>query len=398
MKSYPFVALAAFLALAGAPAIGASLAGSLVATADANGSLAGREAPKPKRPLVQIALLLDTSNSMDGLINQAKAQLWKVVNELATAKRDGQHPDLRIALYEYGNSGLAEEGHWIRQVSPFTDDLDRVSEQLFALTTHGGDEYCGAVIARAVDDLGWSTSPDDLKLVFIAGNEPFTQGPIDFRIAVKRAAAKGISVNTIHCGPQAEGVATGWKEGAVLADGTFLVIDHDRVAADVPAPQDAELARLNDALNATYVPYGAHGAAMQQRQNAQDANAKKLSPSSVSTRAQSKASGLYKNSGWDLVDAARDGKVQVEALDAAELPAELRKLGPAERKAYVEQKGKERAALQKQIAAVSQARAAYVAKEQAKVAKAAQGSTDTLDSAMIKAVRAQAKKGRYTFD
>jgi hypothetical protein len=376
MKSYPFVAVVAFLALAGAP------------------SPATPVSPA-KRPVVQIALLLDTSNSMDGLINQAKAQLWKVVNELATAKRDGQRPDLRIALYEYGNAGLREEGHWIRQVSPFTDDLDRVSEQLFALTTNGGDEYCGAVIAKAVDELGWSTSPDDLKLVFIAGNEPFTQGPIDARAAVKKAAARGISVNTIHCGPQAEGVATGWKDGAVLADGTFLVIDHDRVAADVPAPQDAELARLNDALNATYVPYGAHGAAMQQRQNAQDANAKKLSPSSVSTRAQSKASALYKNSGWDLVDAARDGKVKVEALDAAELPAELRKLGPAERKAYVEQKGKERAALQRQIADASQARAAFLAKEQA---KAAQGSTDTLDSAMIKAVRAQAKKGRYTFE
>ncbi len=378
MRTYPFVAVVAFLALAGAP----------VAT----------EAPKPKRPLVQIALLLDTSGSMEGLIGQAKAQLWKVVNELATAKRDGVHPDLRIALYEYGNSGLAEKDHWIRQVSPFTDDLDRVSEQLFALTTNGGSEYCGAVIARAVDELGWSTAPDDLKLVFIAGNEPFTQGPIDARAAVKKAAAKGISVNTVHCGPQGEGVATGWKDGAVLADGTFLVIDHDRVAADVPAPQDAELARLNGALNATYVPYGAHGAAMKQRQDAQDANAKKLSASSVSTRARSKASGLYKNAGWDLVDAARDGRVKVEALDAAELPPELRTLGAAERKAYVEQKGEERAALQKEIAAVSQARADFLAKEQAKIAKAAQGSTDTLDSAMIKAVRAQAKKGRYTFE
>ncbi|MES2507664.1 MAG: hypothetical protein V4599_13240, partial [Verrucomicrobiota bacterium] len=27
--------------------------------------------------LVQIAILLDTSNSMDGLIEQAKSQLWK---------------------------------------------------------------------------------------------------------------------------------------------------------------------------------------------------------------------------------------------------------------------------------------------------------------------------------
>ena len=66
-------------------------------------------------PVVQLALLLDTSNSMDGLIDQAKTQLWKIVNEFATAKRHGVRPDLYVALYEYGNSGLpAQEGH-VRQ-------------------------------------------------------------------------------------------------------------------------------------------------------------------------------------------------------------------------------------------------------------------------------------------
>src|SRR6185295_3102994 len=35
---------------------------------------------------IMLALLLDTSNSMDGLIEQAKSQLWKIVNELAAAK------------------------------------------------------------------------------------------------------------------------------------------------------------------------------------------------------------------------------------------------------------------------------------------------------------------------
>ncbi|RPI65426.1 MAG: hypothetical protein EHM44_00590, partial [Ignavibacteriales bacterium] len=38
-----------------------------------------------KNNSIQLALLLDTSNSMDGLIDQAKSQLWKIVNELATS-------------------------------------------------------------------------------------------------------------------------------------------------------------------------------------------------------------------------------------------------------------------------------------------------------------------------
>src|SRR3989337_2424063 len=96
---------------------------ALLAALAASFAVAAEE-PAPAReqkPPVQIALLLDTSGSMSGLIDQAKAQLWKVVNELATAKRGGVRPDLRIALYEYGNDALSAQGHWIRQVSALTD-------------------------------------------------------------------------------------------------------------------------------------------------------------------------------------------------------------------------------------------------------------------------------------
>jgi hypothetical protein len=122
-------------------------------------------------PLVQIAVLLDTSGSMQGLIEQAKTQLWKLVNEFITAKQDGKTPVVQVALYEYGKSSLRSEDHWIRQIQPLTRDLDKVSEELFALTTNGGDEYCGAVIQRATLDLAWDANPKVYKAIFIAGNE-----------------------------------------------------------------------------------------------------------------------------------------------------------------------------------------------------------------------------------
>src|SRR3989304_8235899 len=97
----------------------------------------------PNTNTVQLAILLDTSNSMDGLIEQAKTQLWKIVNEMARSKRDGENINLYVALYEYGNDGLsAEEGH-VRLISPLTNDLDKISEELFKLRTNGGSEYCG---------------------------------------------------------------------------------------------------------------------------------------------------------------------------------------------------------------------------------------------------------------
>src|SRR5690606_39380614 len=95
---------------------------------------------------IPVAILLDTSNSMDGLMNQAKSRLWNIVNTLTTLRYEGQVPNIEIALYEYGNSGLSVESDYIRQVTPLTKDLDLISEQLFGLRTNGGYEYCGAVI------------------------------------------------------------------------------------------------------------------------------------------------------------------------------------------------------------------------------------------------------------
>ena len=49
---------------------------------------------------IQVALLLDTSNSMDGLIEQAKSRLWNIVNTLTTLKYSGKTPTIEISLYE----------------------------------------------------------------------------------------------------------------------------------------------------------------------------------------------------------------------------------------------------------------------------------------------------------
>jgi hypothetical protein len=346
-------------------------------------------------PKIQVALLLDTSSSMDGLIGQAKTQLWKVVNAFATAKRDGKRPTLQIALYEYGNDGLKAEAGYIRQVVPLTTDLDKVSEQLFALRTNGGEEYCGKVIERATQDLEWSKSKEDLKLIYIAGNEPFTQGPVDYRTSVKAAIEHNIVVNTIFCGSAADGVGSGWKNGAQLADGSFMAIDHNQAVAEVAAPQDKEIAALGSQLNKTYIGYGAAAPAAAARQEAQDSNAAGAGGGSAQARAVSKASAFYDNSGWDLVDASKKGKAKVADLKDAELPAELKELKPTEREAYVAGKAKEREELQKKINALNAERTKFVAAEAKK--KSESGKADSLDSAMIKAAEEQAAKNNFSF-
>lgn len=372
-----------------------ALSTALAALAATASTAAARD-PRPPTdgPRIQVAILLDTSGSMSGLINQARTELWNMVNELATTRRDGQAPTLEVALYEYGKSSIPASEGYIRMITPLTTDLDRVSDELFALTTNGGDEYCGQAIQSAVRGLAWSRDNRDLKMVFIAGNEPFTQGPVDYRRAAREAIGRGISVSTIHCGDYETGVRTGWKDGAMLADGAYMHIDHNRKVAHIRAPQDDELARLGRELNDTYVGYGKAGRSKKMRQARQDRNA--LGSGGVSAaaaRAVTKSSGFYKNAGWDMVDAVKGGKVDVEKAAAEDLPAPMRSMSPRERKAYVAKLAAKRAAIQARIRKLSAARKGFLAK--ARKAKPAAGPA-TLDKVMVKEMKRQARKKSFT--
>lgn len=349
------------------------------------------------KPLIQIAILLDTSNSMDGLIDQARSQLWKIVNEFALCRRHGQRPQLEVALYEYGKPTLGAEGGYIRQIVPLTTDLDKISEELFALRTNGGEEYCGWVIQRATRELAWSASPADLKAIFIAGNEPFTQGPIDYRLSCRAAIARGIIVNTIHCGPSAEGERTGWRDGALLADGSFTNIDQNRALTAIPAPQDKEIATLGEKLNTTYVVFGAGGKAGQARQSAQDTNAANaVAKDSLVQRSLFKGSANYTCAQWDLVDACKQGKVKLAELAPDQLPDEMKTMTPAQRKAYLESKETARADIQKQIARLNKEREQFVTAERKR--QAAKTGAQSLDMAVIDGLRKQAAKKEFIFD
>ena len=349
---------------------------------------------KPTARTIQIALLLDTSNSMDGLIEQAKAQLWKTVNEMALARDENDlTPKLEIALYEYGNDRLnGAEGH-IRLVQQLTTDLDGISEALFGLTTNGGDEYCGWVIKDAVEDLNWTKSNDELKMLFIAGNESFTQGKMDYKIYCKKAISNGIVVNTIFCGNYQEGIRTNWKDGADMTDGKYLNIDQNQEVVFVESPFDEEIQRLNGLLNQTYVAYGNNGAMFYNRQSTQDDNAGKMSKAMATERAVSKSSSNYKNTSWDLVDAYSADESVLEEIKNEELPEELKGKDKEEIKTYVLEKTKERVKIQQEIQFLNTKRTEHVAK----VVKENTNEL-TLDNVMLETIRKQAESKNYQFN
>ncbi len=343
---------------------------------------------------IKLALLLDTSNSMDGLINQAKSQLWKVVNSLSTATCNGAKPDIEIAIYEYGNTRLSQESGYIRKVSALTSDLDKISNDLFSLTTNGGDEFCGHVIQTAINELAWNADGNDLQIIFIAGNEPFTQGSVSYINACTNAKNKGIVVNTIFCGDFNEGIRTDWKKGADIAGGSYMSINQNSQTTYIATPYDDKISALNDSLNTTYIGYGQQGMMKKQMQITQDVNAESYSKANKAERAVSKSRSVYKNTSWDLVDAAKYDSVKVENIKDEDLAPEMKNMTVAQRKAYIDEKSKKRAEINAEIQKLNVQRTQFISQEEAKKAT----TEESLDNSLIKAVKEQAGSKKFVFE
>lgn len=343
--------------------------------------------------LIQMAILLDTSGSMDGLINQAKTQLWKIVNEFAIAKKDGKNPNLEVALYEYGKDSISRKKGHLRMIVPLSNDLDKISDELFKLTTNGGEEYCGQVIDSSVKNLKWNKSNDVFKVIFIAGNEAFTQGTLNYIDAVKNSIANGIIVNTIFCGDMQEGIDSKWKHGADLADGKYMNIDQNTQSVAIDAPQDDEIIKLGKELNKTYIHFGYQGAKMKENQLAQDSNALSMGKSSMINRSLTKSKKIYKNTSWDLVDAVEEESIEVEKIKKDDLPDEMKNMTKEEKKEFVTKMKKTRDNLNKQLEKLEKERRSFIFEEQKKKSK-----ENTLDTVIINTIREQVSKKNFKFE
>ena len=357
-------------------------------------------AAKPAQA-IDLVLCLDTSNSMDGLIDSAKLKLWDIVNEMARLKPT---PDLRVALYSYGNDNYTPANGWVRKELDLTEDLDHVYKALNDLKTRGGTELVARVSKAALADQKWSTGAGALKLVFVCGNEPADQ---DKEVGLDAVAAlaeqHNVIVNTIYCGSANAPESKGWAAFAEQCRGRYVNIDQNKAGQQVVVKTefDDEILKLNAALNKTYVAYGKEGKDRAENQLAQDANAAKAAPAGPGTapaaalaRAQSKAGELYKNTAWDLVDRMKfDKEFDITKLKAEDLPDELKTLKPEERLAYMKKKADERAALQKSISDLSAKRQKVIDAELARQPKS--DTEKALDEAVKSVVRDQAKANGF---
>jgi len=342
-------------------------------------------------PKIQAAILLDVSGSMNGLIEQAKAQLWNMVSTMGRVQCKGVIPQIEIALYEYGRPSNGAANGFVKQISPFTTDLDMLSQKMFSLTIEGGDEYCGQVIYTSLKELKWDTAATNYKVIFIAGNEDFLQGSLQYNKACAAAKSKGVIVNTIYCGDRMQGIREHWNLAGECGNGSFTNINQNATIDDVPTPYDSALITLNDQLNETYIAYGSVGQASVAKQKEVDKMNFAMNKSAGLKRTKVKGNaGLYKNSTWDLVDKYADNLEAIDQLDKKALPDSLQSKSKEEIKKIITIQSKQRSIVQQQMGSLNAKRDAFITKEKSTIA--AGKNIETLESAIETIIRAQAKR------
>jgi len=347
--------------------------------------------PAPTRPYIDVVFAIDCSGSMGPVIETAKQKVWAIVNQVAKAK---PAPVLRIGLFGYGDGD--------RQFRKFnlTDDLDEVYKNLMTFRDEGwADEYVGLIIHKATSEMNWSAGRRGLKIIYVVGNETARQGPLDFDYAVTapRAIRNDILVNAIYCGNTDYAAATPtWRQIAQLAEGSYMEIAATGGAVTIETPLDKELNELSSLVNKTYIGYGRLAAYGASNQAAQDKNAEAVGgAATAAARASSKSSVQYNNRNWDLVDASREADFDWSKIKDEDLPAEMRNMSAAERKAYVEKKTKERAEIQAKIKAIAARRDAFIETEMKKRGLSGEKS---LDENIRRSIIQQAAKKGFSFE
>ena len=345
--------------------------------------------PAPVR--LEMVFVVDTTGSMSGLIEGAKQRIWGIVNQVM----QDSHSSVHIGLVAYRDRGDA----YVTQVLPLTDDLDKVYTTLMNYDADGGgdtEEDVRTALSAGLNKAGWSPAADNLsQIIFLVGDAPphdDYDDATDTLVTAGNAVQKGIIVNTIQCGIASQTTRV-WQAIAQRGNGQYFAIAQSGGVQAITTPYDQELGTLANRLGSTFVAYGFGAGADGEAKRAQVATEAAevetrvaLAAPSVAKaeRAMNKAMNSKAYVG-DLLQNIENGSVKLDAVNPAELPADLQALSPAERQQEVEKRLAERRGIRGQILSLSKQRTAFIDAEKKKHS----GSRDGFDEVVSRALREQ---------
>lgn len=201
--------------------------------------------PWTRRPLVQLALILDIGPNSNGLIYQARTELYTVANELLLNRKGNEIPIVQFAV-------IRGSSHSARIVSRFSVNYDAIVSSLDR--TSGGASHIQGdhALALAINRLQWSPYPEDLKYIIMAGSGRLNLSRHALTTTCDQAVRKGIQVHTLYTGAYAMGVQHGWAQIALHSGGCYSTISTTGRLKLEPTEFNPELQSLTKELLNTY--------------------------------------------------------------------------------------------------------------------------------------------------
>jgi uncharacterized protein YegL len=356
------------------------------------GLLASASLPAMARakPIVEIAFVLDTTGSMDGLIEGAKKKIWSIATSIAD---DNPDAELRMAIVAYRDIG----DDYVTKTFPLTDDIQDLYGDLLAFRAAGGGDWPESVneaLDVAVTKLKWGQGRKDTRIIFLVGDAPphmdYRQDR-KYKAVIKDARARDIIVNAVQAGT-AEDTTRVWRSIAQLGEGEFIPIPQDGgQVLVVITPYDDDIRQLQIEIDQTVMPYGRReqqDSVRQKMETRQSAPAPSSADNSSYVLKKSKGRDVVTGSG-DLVSDLEQGRVQLDAIADKELPEVLAKLPAAGRTAKLKEMADKRGALSTRMAELVKQRDGYIAK---KSAERGTEDGDSFDRKVAETLRAQIAK------
>lgn len=341
------------------------------------------------KPKIDVVFLLDTTGSMADLIQGAKVKIWSIAKDMLDAE---VAPDLRMGLIGYRDRGDA----YVTRSFDLTDDIDRIYGELLKFEAEGGGDWPESVnqaLDDAVKDLSWDRTQSVYRVVFLVGDAPPKMNYADdvkYQVTARLAAKQDIVINTVLAG-SAQDTAQVWREIAQLAQGRFVSIPQSGNMQIIETPFDQDIQALNQRLNRTALPYGGRAQQDEVRGKLERSAA---APSSVvadkSAYQKSKGAEAEIVTGrGELINDLAAGRITLNALKPADLPADLQGHSPKEQAAAIAERTRLRDGLRQEINDLVTKRDGYIKKEIAK-----RGESDSFDGEVGAIIRAQgAAKG-----
>lgn len=336
------------------------------------------------RDTLEMVFVLDTTGSMGGLIEGAKQRIWGIINEVM---QKPSKPRVRVGLVAYRDNG----DEYVTRILALTEDLDKAYTTLMDYRAQGGGdtpENVRKALADGVRNAGWSDSKPHLaQIVFLVGDAPpqnYEQEP-DVLVTTAEAVRKNMIVNTIQCGNMAETTPI-WQSIALRGEGKFFAIAQDGGVQAITTPFDAKLADLAAKLGKTYVTYGAkqkRDANVAAQSAAESRIIDGAAMGAQADRALNKAVNSFSYDG-DLVQDVENQTVKIEDVKKDDLPEDLQKLSPSERKKEIDRRIAERKRIRADILTLSKQRDEFIASERKK-----KGASNGFDTAVAQALKEQ---------